>query len=314
MISLVPNWHDCDVLGHLFITSQFNWPRALHLWFVWSHVVLIGSCHFKSNLQSPHVWPFIRWCSPTTRLFFKAHATLRQYDVTSFYKTEGCFQALARRTGMGGNAWKCIRTCGYIQLYIYTHTYLHLHTYSFFFLSKLLFFPFSPPFVFLCFFFRSMFFFVQSVPSCLSTFKLQRTIPFVFRRSNLFDQITVMVVCVNAVWIVGVDPVKLTSSRGIVSLDGFCFQLEVDLYIIYMYTQLDECFLFFIFFKCCLFFPNDVFFFKWVLMSHFQWNVGNLISQRAVPPAIPVGPSEMLRSQIDVADFCKEPWKLANGT
>lgn len=118
MISLDPNWHDCDVLGHLFITSQFNWPRALHLWFVWSHVVLIGSCHFKSNLQSPHVWPFIRWCSPTTRLFFKAHATLRQYDVTSFYKTEGCFQALARRTGMGGNAWKCIRTCGYIQLYI----------------------------------------------------------------------------------------------------------------------------------------------------------------------------------------------------
>ena len=49
-------------------------------------------------------------------------------------------------------------------------------------------------------------------------------------------------------------------------------------------------------------------------MSHFQWNVGNLISQRAVPPAIPVGPSEMLRSQIDVADFCKEPRKLANGT
>ena len=146
-----------------------------------------------------------------------------------------------------------------ICIYIYTHTYLHLHTYSFFFLSKLLFFPFSPPFVFLCFFFRSMFFFVQSVPSCLSTFKLQRTIPRVFRRSNLFDQITVMVVCVNAVWIVGVDPVKLTSSRGIVSLDGFCFQLEVDLYIIYMYTQIDECFLFFIFFKCCLFFPNVVF-------------------------------------------------------
>lgn len=132
MISLDPNWHDCDVLGHLFITSQFNWPRALHLWFVWSHVVLIGSCHFKSNLQSPHVWPFIRWCSPTTRLFFKAHATLRQYDVTSFYKTEGCFQALARRTGMGGNAWKCIRTCGYIQLYIYIHIhiYIYIHTHS----------------------------------------------------------------------------------------------------------------------------------------------------------------------------------------
>ena len=42
-------------------------------------------------------------------------ATLRQYDVTSFYKTEGCFQALARRTGMGGNAWKRIRTCVYIR-------------------------------------------------------------------------------------------------------------------------------------------------------------------------------------------------------
>ena len=278
MISLDPNWHDCDVLGHLFITSQFNWPRALHLWFVWSHVVLIGSCHFKSNLQSPHVWPFIRWCSPTTRLFFKAHATLRQYDVTSFYKTEGCFQALARRTGMGG---KCLEMHTYMWIYtiiyIYTHTYLHLHTYSFFFLSKLLFFPFSPPFVFLCFLFRSMFFFVQSVPSCLSTFKLQRTIPWVFRRSNLFDQITVMVVCVNAVWIVGVDPVKLTSSRGIVSLDGFCFQLEVDLYIIYMYTQIDECFLFFIFFKCCLFFPNDVFFNGfWCLISNGMWEISFL--------------------------------------
>ena len=172
MISLDPNWHDCDVVGHLFITLQFNWSRVLKTCdSVWSHVVLIGSCMFL---------PFqIESSKPLVYGLLLDDAALRQYDVTSFYKTEGCFQALARRTGMRG---KCLEMHTYVWIYTYnyiiTYTYIFIFTYSFFYLSKLFFSRFSPPppFLFLCFFPKYVF--LCPIWCILSfTFKLQRKIP-----------------------------------------------------------------------------------------------------------------------------------------
>ncbi len=66
------------------------------------------------------------------------------------------------------------------------------------------------------------------MPLFLTTFKLQQN-PSIsnpsIRRSNLFDQITVIVVCLNAVWIV-VDPEKLSWAFW-VSLDGLLDELAL---------------------------------------------------------------------------------------